>query len=368
MLAQKTKILVIQTAFIGDVTLSIFFANDIKQIFPNSEITFISTNIGCEILQCFKIIDNTIPYDKRNSQKGITGIINLAKNINQNNNINQNKNEFDIIFALHRSFRTAILTKLINAKTKIGFNTNSLSFLLDKKIPYSKELHEIERNRKCLDILKNSENFAYYNFDYLTTVSKIKQSFFITENDKITVARIIENITNNHKNTNHKNIIIVAAGSVWETKRWKAEYFSELCKSLKDCGFTVVLIGSKNEFALCERIVNFSGVISIAGKTTIPQTLEIIRNAKLVISNDSAPTHFASIMNVPTITIFGPTSSNFGFAPLAEKSISLEAQNLFCRPCSIHGTKKCPRNNFECMENIKPDYVLEYTKKLLQFF
>ena len=374
MLAQKTKILVIQTAFIGDIALSIFFANDIKQIFPNSEITFISTKIGCQILQCFKIIDNTISYDKRNSQKGLTSIIYLAKSINQTSK------GFDIIFALHRSFRTAILTKLINAKTKIGFNTNSLSFLLDCKVIYSKELHEIVRNRKCLEVVKDLEivknlevvkniadieNFTCSDFDYLSAVEKIKKSFFITDDDRAVVARIM----NARAISNRKNIIVVAAGSVWETKRWKVEYFAELCKSLtsKDCNSAVILIGSENEIELSERIMatSESGVISIAGKTTLPQTLEIIRNSQLVISNDSAPTHFATLMNISTITIFGPTSSSFGFAPLAEKSISIE-DNLFCRPCSIHGTRKCPRNDFKCMENIKPAYVLAHIQNILQ--
>ena len=324
------KILIIQTAFVGDIALSIFFANELKQNFSDCEITFVSTEIGCEILKCFKFIDQPIAFSKRNKHKGLKGINILA---NKLNNV-----EYDYIFALHRSFRTAILVNKIKGKQKIGFDKNSLSFLLDKKIKYDKFIHEVKRNRKCLSVFSTIKE----EFDYLKCIEKNISDFdFIT----------------NVADDNFKKPILIAPGSVWETKKWDKNYFVELSNKLKQDNENIYLIGGKEDIGICNYIAERSGVQNLSGQTTIPQILELVRNSKLVITNDSAPTHFASLFNIPTITIYGPTSSKFGFYPLSEGSIFIEDEDLFCSPCSIHGEKKCPRKTMQCMKNITPEMV-----------
>jgi len=384
---KNLNLLIIQTAFVGDIALTVFFANEIKQMFPSATVHFISTKIGCEILKCFGFIDNPIVFDKRKSHKSFIKIKKFANEINSNFSKNSkcqeiagqahntgnchtaqlnchsaldaespdNKIEkFDYIFALHRSFRTAILTKFLNAKNKIGFDKNSLSFLLSKKIQYKKNQHEVQRNRNCLTIFENYNEI----FDYENLQNSIVSNFKNSDN-----LGTVKDFT-----TEKKKYILVAAGSVWATKRWLKEYFAELCKKIiSDLKIDVYLIGSEEEKEICDFISRESKAISLAGKTTIPQILELVRNSLLVITNDSAPTHFASIFNIPTVTIYGATSPSFGFYPLAENSKIIEPQNLFCHPCAIHGGPNCPQKNFDCMKNIKPEMVFEEVKKMLNF-
>ena len=330
------EILIIQTAFIGDVTLSVFFANELKQNFPDRKISFVSTEIGCEILRCFKFIDNAIVYSKRNEDRGFKGMNRLAEQLN---NI-----KYDYVFALHRSFRTAILVAKLKAKQKIGFDKNSLSFLLNKKIKYDRFMHEVERNRQCLSVFPTINK----NFNYAKYVEKNISDFnFITD-----VA-----------DERFQKPILIAPGSVWETKKWDKNYFVELVNMLEKDGKFVCLIGGKNDVDVCNYIAERSEAYNLAGQTRIPQILELVRNSELVITNDSAPTHFASLFNIPTITIYGPTSSKFGFYPLAERSVFIENEGLFCHPCSIHGGKKCPRRTIKCMKNITPQMVYDKWKK-----
>ena len=135
---------------------------------------------------------------------------------------------------------------------------------------------------------------------------------------------------------------------------------------LKSNGENVYLIGAQQEIEICNFISKHSGAKSLANQTTIPQILELIRNSKLVITNDSAPTHFASLFNIPTITIYGSTSPCFGFYPLADKSVSIEDVQLFCHPCNVHGSEKCPRKSFECMKNITPEIVFKEVKNIIE--
>ncbi|MCL2039434.1 MAG: glycosyltransferase family 9 protein [Bacteroidetes bacterium] len=326
------EFLIIQTAFIGDVALAVFFANELKQNFPYCKIHFISTEIGCEVLRCFKFIDNPIIFSKRNKHKGLKGINELANYLNNT--------KYNYIFSLHRSFRTAILVNKIKAEQKIGFNKNSLSFLLNKRIKYNKFIHEIERNKQFLSAFATINK----NFDYLKCVEKNIYDF---------------NFATNVVDTSFQKPVLIAPCSVWETKQWDKDYFVELTNMLKQNGEDVYLIGGKEDIETCNYIAKKSKSHNLSGQTSIPQVLELVCKSKLVITNDSAPTHFASLFNIPTITIYGATSPKFGFTPLAEGSVFIEDKDLFCHPCSVHGDKKCPRKTLECMKNITPKIVYE---------
>jgi heptosyltransferase II len=86
----------------------------------------------------------------------------------------------------------------------------------------------------------------------------------------------------------------------------------------------------------------------------------------VVVSNDSAFTHMASLLAVPTATIFGPTIPEFGFAPLAPRSVVLQNNTLRCRPCTAHGSKQCPISTHECMTSITTGMVETQILSILQ--
>jgi len=162
-----------------------------------------------------------------------------------------------------------------------------------------------------------------------------------------------------------KTIIAVAPGSVWETKKWKEKHFVKLVVMLIDAGLSPAVVGSEADSELCIRIASASGAISLAGMFTLPQFIYFLTLTSLTITNDSSPTHFAGLVDCPTVTLFGPTSPVFGFAPWSSKSLSLGLDELKCRPCEIHGGRKCPIGTHECMENLKPEFVFEKAMSLL---
>jgi heptosyltransferase-2 len=74
--------------------------------------------------------------------------------------------------------------------------------------------------------------------------------------------------------------------------------------------------------------------------------------------NDSAPLHLSSAMNAPVTAFFCSTVPEFGFTPLSEESNIVEVkQKLTCRPCGLHGYKKCPEGHFKCGNDIAIDFV-----------
>jgi heptosyltransferase-2 len=83
----------------------------------------------------------------------------------------------------------------------------------------------------------------------------------------------------------------------------------------------------------------------------------MIKQASVVVTNDSGPMHIAAALAKPQIALFGATTPQLGFAPLNEKAIVL-CQNLPCQPCSLHGQETCPKRHFACMLSIKPEAII----------
>ena len=86
---------------------------------------------------------------------------------------------------------------------------------------------------------------------------------------------------------------------------------------------------------------------------------------KLFITNDSGPMHIATAFDVPTLAIFGPTTRELGFFPYGEGHRVVEVKDLACRPCALHGGKKCPLGHFKCMKDIHADEVFRNAKEML---
>ena len=139
----KKIYLIIQTAFLGDIVLSLSMAEYIKMQNKNSKVVYLTTIAGTPIVEECEYVDEVISYDKRGKDSGLVGIKNIAKKLNIY--------KFDAVFTPHRSFRSTLLTMLIKSKNKYGFDKNSMSWLYPKTVKYINNKHEILRN---LDLVR----------------------------------------------------------------------------------------------------------------------------------------------------------------------------------------------------------------------
>jgi heptosyltransferase-2 len=330
-ISPNSKILIINTAFLGDIALTAFLTQRIKNT-QECNISVLTTKAGAEVLSPIKSIDSLFIVDKKGSHKTISNTIEFAKSLSSYN--------FDVVISLHKSYRTSQIVKNITSEVKIGFDNSSNSRVYTHKVKYKRHIHEALR---YISTLYDDMNLVNVELD-------------MTLEDKL----FVENILVQQKFDESKKTIILAPGSVWATKKWGSTNYSQLADLLKN-NYNVVVIGSKQD-----KIETSSGVINLCGLTTIAQTYQLLSNAEILVTNDSAPTHFASLTNTPTITIFGATHPMFGFGPQAEKSIVIQNEKLKCRPCRIHGSDECPIGTHECMTSIKPEMVIANINEMIQ--
>jgi heptosyltransferase-2 len=332
---KNNKILIIQTAFLGDVILTTPLVAELRKIFPSGLIDFLTIPKSVNILENNPDLNEIIVFDKKGIDRGLSGLYKMGKLLS-------NKS-YDFCITPHRSLRSAYLSYATGAKTRIGFNRSACKKAFNHIVKYRADFHEIKRNLSLLES---------FNSDIKLSLPRI----FPTEDDKKIIDQLIID-----KNINIKSrIFALAPGSIWPTKRWPESYYAEICNKLVRDGYQPVLIGGPADKELCNIILKgCQAAQSLAGEITLRQSTYFLMQCAGLLTNDSAPLHLGMAAGIPVYSIFGATVPEFGFAPIGEKSKVIEYKNLACRPCGIHGGNKCPTKTFDCMLKLKPDKVYD---------
>jgi ADP-heptose:LPS heptosyltransferase len=142
-------------------------------------------------------------------------------------------------------------------------------------------------------------------------------------------------------------------------RRWMPARYAELIKRiLKQYQDALVLItGAPNERAEAEALAKECGprCVSLAGHTALSELPALYSLAKLMVTNDSGPSHFAAASGLHTIVLFGPETPKL-YQPLGP-SRAIYA-GIACSPCvsaSNHRKTACTDNI--CMQVISVDQV-----------
>lgn len=312
------SVLVIQTAFLGDVILATPVISELNRLFPSVKIDVLVKKGNESLLANNPAIREVLVLDKsKNKISEIWRLISLFK-----------KRRYDLTLNLHRFGSSGLIAGFSGAKEIYGFDKNPFAFLYTKR--YKHEIgngtHEVTRNLSLL---------ADFGADSLS-----RPSLFPSEVD----VRLVSEYAN-------ERFVCLAPASVWYTKQLPVEKWIELINSLPK-ELKIYLVGGKTDFDLCQQIIKKSHRVeqlkNLAGQLTLLQTAALFASSERVYVNDSGPLHIASAMNVPTTAFFCSTVSEFGFGPLAEKSEINQVENLECRPCGLHGKKECPLGHFAC--------------------
>ena len=269
--------------------------------------------------------------------------------------------EYEFIFCPHQSLRSALLTWNLKSRQKVGF-ASFLNFVFFST--------RVKRVLNLPDALRQLSLLSPFSLELKNNLLEYSKKYSVQELGPVPAwasMDISEQVPENaNANPGSKKYICLFPGSVWATKKWTEEGFINVGKVLSEQGFQIVLMGGQGEEELANRIASkVSGSISYANKTSILESLSILKRAKLTISNDSAGQHMASAVGTPVISIFGPTVISLGYRPWSEKSKIIEKLNLSCRPCGKHGHQVCPIKSHACMTGIEASEVLRAAQEVL---
>jgi ADP-heptose:LPS heptosyltransferase len=165
-----------------------------------------------------------------------------------------------------------------------------------------------------------------------------------------------------------KVVLMYAGGGILPERAWPAEHYARVARGLCSAGFSVGLIGLKEDAQLAKDLmaqVASPACLDLTGYTrSIRELLMLFHSSDLLITNDGGPGHFATLTPIQTMVFFGPETGKL-YGPLGHRNVILES-GIACSPCLSaynHRLTFCDGDN-QCLKRIAPDPVLS---RALQF-
>ena len=330
-MSQASKVLIIQTAFLGDAVLITSLLEKIRVESPSSTIHLLVRKGLEDIFKAYPQgnFGQVWTYDKSNKLKSWWALRNDFTN-----------EKFDQVFVAQRFFGMGLLSISIGAKKVVGFDKNPLSLFFDEKVPheFGQGKHETERNTQLLaSWLGPHLHKPFLNASHLNNFPVDLQP---------------------------KKYLSISPGSVWETKRFTVHKWIDFIRLLP-LDQEIVLMGSAAEKHLSDEIeqafmVSSRHISNACGRFNLQEAIAVFQQSLMSFVNDSGPLHICSAVNTPTVAIFCSTIPAFGFGPLAKQNKIIEVkEKLTCRPCGDHGKKSCPEIHFNCANSIDVQEMLQ---------
>ena len=321
--SDRPTVLVIQTAFLGDVVLTTPLLTALAE--RHGPVDVVTTPAAAVLLETHPAVATVIRYDKRGADRGLRGLWTLGRRLGARG--------YARAYLPHRSWRSAALALLSGANERTGFADSPAAVTYTRRVPRSATGHEVER----LLTLASPAEAA----DAGPPVPAVQLA--LTADDRAAADAWLR-----ERNVG-AGFVALAPGSIWGTKRWAG--YPELAAALDA---PVVVLGGRDDAALADQVVAAAPgrAFSAAGTLGLRTSAALIARAGVLVTNDSAPLHLATAVGTPVVAIFGPTVPAFGFGPRGPRDVIVEHPSLACRPCSAHGPQVCPLGHHRCMREL----------------
>jgi len=330
------KALVIRFSSIGDIVLTTPVVRCLKQQRPDVKIHYLTKTAFGPLL-----VNN--PYIDK---------LHLLHDDLQEVTEELKKEKFDYIIDLHNNLRTLRVKKALNVKSYAFPKLNVQKWLLTNfKINLMPDKSIVERYFEAVRPLSVHNDGK--GLDY-----------FLPEHKKV--------VSNDIPMSHWSGYVGCVIGGSYNTKKLPVSQWKKFCELVP---YPVVLLGGPedmndgSEIALQDPIKIYNS----CGKFNLNESAELVKHARVVVSNDTGLMHVAAAFQKPIISLWGNTSPEMGMFPyygfnnlrdrVAPQSLIMENKEISCHPCSKLGYNKCPKKHFKCMNDLDMNTVSEQVKK-----
>ncbi len=332
---QIKKLAIVKLSAMGDIIHAMVALQYIKKNYPNILIDWFVEESFSQVLENNPHINNIYSINLKLIKKNKLEIFNQIKLIK-----NYSKNNYDLVIDAQGLIKSAIVSRLLGHSVA-GFDKNSVreksaSLFYNKKVSIPYDKNTIDRNVKVLS--------SPLGFEITSKMILDKEPFLFYKDENPIIYDYLDK--------DRKNIVFVI-GSTWESRNYPKEKFLKIANELKEnC---VVVWGSENEKEKALWLENNSKFIKTLPKIDLNSLKALISKSVLLIGNDTGPTHMAWALNIPSITIFGPTPINRIYQTTINKIVKSNSKvNHF----------KLDKNDFTIRE-IDENIIIEEAKNLL---
>lgn len=319
------RILVVQTAFLGDTVFTSALVAGLARRFPTASIELCVAPRGRDVAEAMPGAARVHLFDKRGADRGIAGLLRVARGLRGS----------DLAVLPHRSLRSAALAFLARAPVRLGFSGAPGSLLYTHRARDSGSTF-LEREAQ-LGLALGAEP------EPMLLVPR-----------HLDAARAL---------LAGRRAAALCVGSEWATKIWPPERLGDLAALLARRGFLPLLLGGPRERELSAQVAARSGTACLdTTGNPVGEALALLSLSKLCVGGDTGLVHAARALHVPTVALFGPTSPEAHSFGARSLPVSLR---LDCAPCSTHGSARCPLGHHRCLRDLDEGRVLAACEAVL---
>ena len=337
------KLLFIRLSSLGDIVLTESCVRLCKEYFPEYEIHYLTKPAYTRMVAGFHGVSRVFAW---------TESLEVLKALKSE--------KYDYVIDLHNKFNT-FLIKLFCGFKNITYDKQHLTrWLMTKKLSaerinsvvwnYLEVLNKIKK--RSIDFDELSMNRAYY--------PQLKP-------DKETLNVVKEKFADYNIPAN-QYLIGIFPGATHNTKQCPIEKLINFMAEVPDywkCSFLIMGDWKDKDIVCRIRLLSEIKIHDLTGAFDVSQLVAAVSLLDVVITNDSGPMHIAAALKKPQIAIYGATHTRLGFRPLNDKAVILQ-KNIFCQPCSLHGSKECRKGTLRCFREIPSEEVFHVFQNMFE--
>lgn len=336
-----------QTAFLGDLVLTLPLLHTLRRAFPAARVE-VFTRRGLAPVLAGHPEFAVREFDKRGQARSPWAAWSLGRSLGREG--------FDVWVSAHTSLRSALVAAgAAGIPIRVGYDRpwwNRLAYTATVARSFGHG-HEIERLLRLAEPLGVTE--------FVTEPGLRPAPDALSAVEAVWAAKGLDDAP----------VLGLHPGSMWPTKRWPARHFAAILDRAVEAGARVLVFAGPGEEAIAAEMLALARhgrgprVTDLSGKLDIPALLAHIHKLSAYVANDSGPMHLAWATGTPVVALFGPTVERFGFFPRGPGSAVAQVA-LPCRPCRVHGSARCPLGHHRCMLDLTPDTVWPLVARALE--
>ncbi len=298
--------------WLGDMVMSTAFVQAVKDQYPGATVDLVAKKGIDFLLDDFPTHGQRFIFSKE-EYKGLSGVWKFGKQV-------RSAKKYDLFFCLPDSFSSALMGSAVGAGKRIGFKKELRSVLLTHAYQKKQNIHRAE--------------------EYVDLLSQFTKKTIILPPVKLQLAT-----------AEKTNALIININSEATSRRLPKEKAISIIDAVrKKINNEIILVGSNKEAAFVEEVYQAlpdkNNISNKAGKTNLPELLQLFAGSAAVLTTDSGPAHVANALGVHTIVLFGAGNEN-NTAPYNKSNRSIiRLGQLNCEPCGsntckLYGIPQC---------------------------
>jgi lipopolysaccharide heptosyltransferase I len=335
------RVAIIKPSALGDIVHTLPVLSALRRRFPGAHLTWV-VNRGYEpLLRGHPDLDATLVFDRRSNRRSVVqAAAGYARFFRQ-----LYACRFDLVVDLQGLLRSGVMTGATGAARRIGLSSareGARCFYTDVVlVPKRPLLHAVDRYWLAAQALGAGDGPR----EFRLPVDEAANAWVLAE-----------------LRACPRPWLVLGVGSRWPTKRWLPEHFARLAtQAQKNFGGSVLFVGARDEVDLADSTAaRLSGPVkNLAGRTTLPQLVALLRQADVMVANDTGPLHLAAALGRPVVAPYTCTRVRLN-GPYGQAQRAVEAR-VWCQGSYL---KSCRR--LECMTALTPDHLWPILEEVLR--